>query len=480
MLRAGSFADLLGALEVLTRARPARGERLVIATNAVGPAHMAADAAVALGVPLLELDAVERAVLQLRLPEAPMDPGIVWTGADAPTLVAEAAAMLSGLPETGGVVAILAPTGPEDSVAVAALAAAARTMRAPLLACVPGETTGAAHRRSLAEAGVPVFATPEEAVRAFFHLVCQRRARAAAKELPPRRVLDVAPDLVGAARAIAAGDGAGLMGAYGIEKPPPGASIEMEDDAVFGPAIALTVDGRTDLELPPLNLALAQAMLDRLGCRLALADTLVRVGQLVQDRGDLAWLRLGSDGLAFGLRPAGERAWFAIPAYPADLAEPFDARGLAVEIRPIRPEDAEAHAALFARLSPEDVRYRFFTMIRALSPEQIVRMTQVDYVSEMAFVAVHGGATLGVARLVLDPAIGAEFAVVVEPSAKGRGIARRLMERLMDWGRGQGLESITGQVLAENAPMLGFMRRMGAMIRRIPGEAEVVEAVIPL
>ena len=57
-----------------------------------------------------------------------------------------------------------------------------------------GETTGAACRRSLAEAGMAVFATPEQAVRGFLHLVKDRRNRAAARELPSSAVLAVAPD----------------------------------------------------------------------------------------------------------------------------------------------------------------------------------------------------------------------------------------------------------------------------------------------
>ena len=50
------------------------------------------------------------------------------------------------------------------------------------------------HRRSLAEAGMAVFATPEQAVRGFLHLVKDRRNRAAARELPSSTVLAVAPD----------------------------------------------------------------------------------------------------------------------------------------------------------------------------------------------------------------------------------------------------------------------------------------------
>ena len=129
------------------------------------------------------------------MPPQPHDPGLVWTGEDQPTRLAEAAAMVATLPEVGGVAAILAPTGPADAAGVAALAACQKSLKVPLLACVLGETTGAAHRRTLAEAGVPVFASPEQAVRGFWQLVQQRRARAAARELPSSRVLQVAPDL---------------------------------------------------------------------------------------------------------------------------------------------------------------------------------------------------------------------------------------------------------------------------------------------
>ena len=73
-------------------------------------------------------------------------------------------------------------------------------------------------------------------------------------------------------------------------------------------------------------------------------------------------------------------------------------------IRPIRPEDAEQHGAFFGRLSPQDIRYRFFTAMRELSPEQMARLTQIDYDREMAFIALREatGETVGVARLVCE------------------------------------------------------------------------------
>ena len=169
-----------------------------------------------------------------------------------------------------------------------------------------------------------------------------------------------------------------------------------------------------------------------------------------------------------------------LPPYPAALVERWDARGETLTIRPIRPEDAAAHAALFSRISPEDVRLRFFSTLRELSPERIARMTQVDYDREMAFVAVRAnGDTVGVSRLVCDRDEG-EFAVIVQPDMKGRGLARHLMERLIDWGRAQGMMAIVGQVLAENGPMLAFIRKLGFTLRRLPDEPDVVEARLVL
>lgn len=608
IVRVTGLANFLGAAEVLTRARPPRNEHLAIATNAVGPAQMAADAALEAGLPLLELDAVARTVLALHLPPGPADPGIVWTGADQPTRIADAVAMLAGLPETGGIVAILAPTGPADTAAIAALAAARPTLKLPLLACILGETTAAPHRRTLADAGIPVFATPESAVRAFAQLVAQRRARAAAAELPPRRVLRLAPDHNAVSRVIARvraeartglsqDEAAEILSAYGMPMVPgravqtPGDAadaaamlgfpvvlkrrrfnrptgrapggiaiglpdrptvernatrmqpapegyivqrqvfangpararelrITAQDDPVFGPAIGFGLGGTAAdllddvaIDLPPLNLALARHLIARTrasGVLAALrdqpeantdavADALVRISQLLIDHPEIAALDINplfadAEGVSvadawIGLRPPGERARFAIAAYPEELSERIVLGTDTLTIRPIRPEDAEAHTALFRRLSPEDIRFRFFNMLRELPPEQIARMTQVDYDREMAFVAVLdaettsgiGAQTVGVARLVRESGTDhGEFAIVIDPAMKGRGLARRMMQRLIDWGATQGMTEIIGQVLAENAPMLAFMRKIGARIRRLPDEPDIVEAIIPV
>jgi GNAT superfamily N-acetyltransferase len=412
------------------------------------------------------------------------------------------------------VLVLLAPNGDGDGAAVEAMIATTSVSKLPVLACVMGETTGAAHRQRLAAAGLPAFATPEQAVQAFCHLVRDRRARIAARELPGRRVLEVAPDHDAVARQIAAARAEGrdqltptesavVLAGYSIAQASPPAdrvtaALRLHDDPTFGPALGLTVGaGGPHYELPPLNLPLAQAFATRAGLAAAQAAAaarlLVRVSQLVVDEPQIASLDIAPifvsgaaatfASAAIQLRPPGRGAELAITPYPEHLSEVFDAGGEKFIVRPIRPEDAEAHRALIARLPPEDLRFRFFTALRELSPEQIVRLTEIDYDREMAFLAVRQSdhASVGVSRLVREMGeVRGEFAIVVQPDVKGRGLARHLMERLIAWGRQQGLSEIAGTVLADNTPMLGFVRKLGFAIHRIPDEGDVVEAVLTL
>jgi acetyltransferase len=290
--------------------------------------------------------------------------------------------------------------------------------------------------------------------------------------------------------------------------------IRVADDPILGPMIGFGAGGGDPddisslaVDLPPLNLALANALIARskvaplLAAHRgapaadleAVAATLVRVSQLIIDTPDILLLDLdplfaNENGIIaasgrISLRPIGAiRPPLVISPYPAELITSFVAKGEKFVIRPIRPEDTDAHKALFGRLSPEDIRYRFFSSMRAMPAELMARMTDVDYAREMAFIAVREetGETAGVARLVRNDSDGAtaEFAVLVDAAAKGRGLATRLMRAILDWGKTQGVTRINGQILADNAPMLGFIRQLGFTVARIAEEPDIVEATL--
>ena len=163
--------------------------------------------------------------------------------------------------------------------------------------------------------------------------------------------------------------------------------------------------------------------------------------------------------------------------------EHWEADVESLTIRPVRPEDAGKLDALFHRMTPEDVRNRLFVAIRELSPEQLAKFTRLDYEKEMAFVAVRDstGEVVGVARLARedDPAV-REFAVVVQPDVKGRGLGAHLMQRLLDWAREHGVKDVMGEILADNEPMLDLARYLGFTLHYFHRDPMIIEAHLPL
>jgi acetyltransferase len=289
-------------------------------------------------------------------------------------------------------------------------------------------------------------------------------------------------------------------------------------DPTFGPVIlfglggiAVEVMGDSALALPPLNMVLARDLVQRTRAGRLLAgfrsrppadidavcDVLIRVAHLVSDLAEVAEIDINplladSAGvIALDARakivPATRGALdrLAIRPYPDELEETVEWQGQPLLLRPIMPEDAPAHTAFFAALTPEDVRLRMFVRMRELQPAQLARFTQIDYDREMAFIATRTGPdgqpeTLGVARAVADPDnVQAEFAVTVRSDLKGKGLGRILMQKLIRYCRARGTAEIVGEALAENRGILGMTGKLGFRHVREPGE-DTIRLVLPL
>lgn len=281
-------------------------------------------------------------------------------------------------------------------------------------------------------------------------------------------------------------------------------------DPVFGPVvlfgqggIAVEVTADQAVGLPPLNRILAAELVGRTRvARLlagyrgqppadldALYDVLVRVGRMAAELPELAELDInplladaaGVVALDARLRlapvPPGHdgSARLAILPYPMELERQVDSALGPLTIRPIRPEDAQAHVAFFRALTPEDVHMRMFGMMRELSPQQLARFTQIDYAREMAFIATRpasgGIETLGVARVVFDPdGERGEFAVTVRSDLKGRGLGRLLMQCLLDYCAARGVGLVEGAALSGNARMHALAASLGFTLDNAPDD----------
>jgi len=149
--------------------------------------------------------------------------------------------------------------------------------------------------------------------------------------------------------------------------------------------------------------------------------------------------------------------------------------GTPIALRPLLPEDESALQDLFAHMSREDVRLRFFAPMHELSHALAARLSHLDYSREMALVAQHDGMTLGVARYSADPdRRSAEFAVAVRSDWHGRRAGQLLMARLIEAAQQSGISELVGLVLRENNPMLNMCRKLGFSIPPEPNDAAVL------
>ena len=147
--------------------------------------------------------------------------------------------------------------------------------------------------------------------------------------------------------------------------------------------------------------------------------------------------------------------------YPAELVS---------NLSPIRPGDALLYRDFLARTDPEDLRRRFMA-VRAHYPDELaLRLSQLDYDREIAFVALtSAGELAGVSRLACAPDhVSAEYALIVRSDLQGRGLGTALMRLLIDYARADGLERLEGMVLADNRGMLGLIGSLGFEIAPDP------------
>jgi acetyltransferase len=292
-------------------------------------------------------------------------------------------------------------------------------------------------------------------------------------------------------------------------------------DPIFGPIITFGAGGTAvevlhdrAVALPPLNRFLAESLIEHtrtaklLGAYRnqppvemdALVQALIRISEMVCElpqvvEMDINPLVADSSGVlaldcrivvshrAPSLDPYGH---MAIHPYPYHLITQLQlADGTNITVRPIRPEDAQIEQSFVRKLSPQAKYFRFMQTLNELTPEMLVRFTQLDYNRELALIAVQEKAgseiELGVARYVMNPdGKSCEFALVVADEWQHRGIGSQLMTHLMEAAQERGFNSMDGEILADNQKMIDLVKSLGFRIRSSEEDPGVKVATISL
>jgi len=144
--------------------------------------------------------------------------------------------------------------------------------------------------------------------------------------------------------------------------------------------------------------------------------------------------------------------------------------GRRVEIRALRPGDRAALLAAADHTSDQSLYRRFFGVRRAFSEEEVAAFVNVDFVDEIALIAMlregEREVIAGGGRYIVVRPGTAELAFTVVDEFQGQGIASALLRHLTALARAAGVREFIAEVLPDNTAMLRVFEHSGLRVQR--------------
>lgn len=199
IVRANSLTDLFLAARAFPIHRSVRGENIGIISHGLGPAIMACDKAFDLGLPLAQLSNESSVKLaQLRSMDASSNP-VYSSRFGLNEEFMEACEIIAKDKSVDFLVVVLTP--PRGKVLRDVDERLHRIQKAsfkPIVVCCMGGDNIASIRKSLQERGIPVFSSPENAIKAAKYLTTYFKNRTYLIQAPASMEQHVSPDIEGA------------------------------------------------------------------------------------------------------------------------------------------------------------------------------------------------------------------------------------------------------------------------------------------
>lgn len=513
---------LFSALAALDRVGEARAGRIAVIGTGAGICQLARAALLREGLTPSAPSAEALAQLRVHAPDAQADADAIDLGltGDRETIAVLRTVLAS--PEIDTVLYVRSPAPGRDDDTFA-MQLAASELRQRLVIAFMGQARAAPALHHCTEARIAAFASVEAAARALRHRREHRRTQELLMRTPTLNPLAHGPALpkfspppgTSGNWALPPHSTRALLDGYGLrtaQRPLAGGRglrVRLRRDPELGMYLQARLDpasaaAPTAYALPPLDDRLADVLLREAGLDseeqappgLRIRDyatAVARLAQLAAEQPQIealdvrlvpaeAQAEIGSAEVLATTARIPDRQRLALAPYPAQFAHTLQLRDAnEYLIRVIRPTDEPALITMLTALDPEMIRLRFFRYIRQFTHAMAARITQIDYDREMTFVATPAGRNdiLGVATLISDAdGSEAEFAILVHHDGAGIGLGRRLMENLLAYAGARGIGKVYGDVLLENAAMLGLSHRLGFSRERHPDDPGCVRVVI--
>src|ERR1035438_669558 len=142
--------------------------------------------------------------------------------------------------------------------------------------------------------------------------------------------------------------------------------------------------------------------------------------------------------------------------------------GATIVIRPARSDDFDGVRDMHAKMSPDNLYLRFFSMSSVVAEQEARRICREPGPDHAALLAVLDGEVVGCGSYERAGARSrsAEVAFTVADDMHNRGIGMLLLEHLVSRARGRGFREFTAETLSENAAMLRVFADAGLQAQR--------------
>lgn len=141
--------------------------------------------------------------------------------------------------------------------------------------------------------------------------------------------------------------------------------------------------------------------------------------------------------------------------------------GLDLNVRPASPDDDRALANFFGEVSPQDLRFRFLSAMKQVTPGLAKQLVDIDHSQTENLLAFDDRERLVATAMIAAPsgADDAEVAVAVRSDLKGLGIGWSMLDHACDYARLRGFKAVHSVQLSDDRAAIALEQEMGFQAR---------------
>ena len=150
--------------------------------------------------------------------------------------------------------------------------------------------------------------------------------------------------------------------------------------------------------------------------------------------------------------------------------------GFNLNVRPANPDDERTLVDFFARVRPQDLRFRFLSAIKAIWSRLAYELVNIDHTATENLLAFDDDGQLVASAMVATSdhdRRDAEVVITVRSDLKEHGIGWTMLERACDYARSRGYRRLHSVQLSDDRAAIGLQEEMGFHAQPSPDDMSV-------